>query len=256
MKSGSLGSYRSQNEISLKHMRSFSLGDKEEEIKKGDLYSSIKEEVVNSEVEAEQIEIPQYEEEPKVKKEDTESIFSKERRNRKFTREEDEKLKALVKIYGEGAWSRIAKEMEGRNRKQVRERYVNFLKKEKVTTEFTPEEDVMILQYVQAEGRKWSAIAEKLTGKTPIMIKNRYYAKLRRTAKETKQRSEQSVTSSRADSSTGEQITPSNRQIKQNGTAQKAGIEEDSWTRLRKQEEYMKSALADLRRRIERTKKK
>ena len=111
---------------------------------------------------------------------DSDQTFTREKRNRKFTREEDEKLKNLVKTYGEGAWSKIAEEMDGRNRKQVRERYINFLKKERVVTEFTPEEDATILQFVQENGRKWSSLAELRVGKTPKMIKNRYYAKLKR----------------------------------------------------------------------------
>jgi len=106
-----------------------------------------------------------------------------QKRNRKFTKEEDDLLKNLVKTYGEGCWSQIAEKMPGRNRKQIRERYINFLKKDRTDSEFTTEEDTLILSYVQKNGRKWSAIAELLPGRTPIMIKNRYYAKLKRTLK-------------------------------------------------------------------------
>ncbi len=100
-------------------------------------------------------------------------------RNHKFTKEEDERIVGLVRKYGEGSWSQIAVEMGGRNRKQIRERYVNFLKKERSPAEFSSEEDALILTYVQEKGRKWSAISDLLPGRTPIMIKNRYYAKLR-----------------------------------------------------------------------------
>ncbi len=100
--------------------------------------------------------------------------------NKKFTREEDEKLKELVKLYGEGSWSRIAEKMEGRNRKQVRDRYENFLKKERSTQEFSPEEDALIMRLVEEKGRKWNLIAEQLPGRPPIIVKNRYYTKLRR----------------------------------------------------------------------------
>jgi len=249
MKSGSISLSLLQNEIALKNLRSLSLDNKGEEIKKED---EPKDEMIN--VKLESVKIPAYEEESRTRKEDTESTFSKERRNRKFTHEEDEKLKALVKKYGEGAWSRIAEEMKTRNRKQVRERYVNFLKKENVTTEFTPEEDVIILQYIQIHGHKWSTIAEKLTGKTPIMIKNRYYAKLRKITKTSKQKSELVILSPREDSSTEEHVTPSDRHFKQNGIAQRAGSQE-SWVKLKEQEKCMKLALADLRKKIERAKR-
>eukprot|EP00826_Nyctotherus_ovalis_P028114 TRINITY_DN2213_c0_g1_i15.p1 TRINITY_DN2213_c0_g1~~TRINITY_DN2213_c0_g1_i15.p1 ORF type:complete len:231 (-),score=77.48 TRINITY_DN2213_c0_g1_i15:432-1067(-) len=130
MKSGTISLSLSQNEIFNRDQ-----GEKRD----------IKKEEVKVEEVREPIQLP-AEEEPIAKKEGTETTLSREKRNRKFTQEEDERLKTLVKVYGEGAWSRIAEEMEGRNRKQVRERYVNFLKKERVVPEFTSEEDAIILQ--------------------------------------------------------------------------------------------------------------
>ncbi len=107
------------------------------------------------------------------------SVDNRTMKNKKFTPEEDEKLKELVKQFGEGAWRRIAESLPGRNRKQVRERYVNFLRKERSPHEFSPAEDTLILNYVQQHGRKWNLISEQLPGRTAIMIKNRYYARLR-----------------------------------------------------------------------------
>lgn len=102
-------------------------------------------------------------------------------KTQKFTTEEDSTLKELVKIYGEGCWTLIAEKMSGKNRKQVRERYVNFLKKERSPHEFSPDEDISILNYVRSVGKKWNYISDQLPGRTPIMVKNRYYAKLRHT---------------------------------------------------------------------------
>lgn len=113
-------------------------------------------------------------------KEKTVKRYSK---NRKFTKEEDEHLRELVKLYGEGHWIKVAEKMPGRNRKQVRERYVNFVKKERSFAEFTTEEDSLILDFVQTKGRRWILISNLLPGRTPIMIKNRYYAKLRHITK-------------------------------------------------------------------------
>jgi len=107
----------------------------------------------------------------------------KQTKNRKFTKDEDERLRELVKKYGEGCWTKIAENMPGRNRKQVRERYVNFVKKERSLHEFTQEEDALILSFVATKGRKWIVISDMLPGRTPIMIKNRYYAKLRHLSK-------------------------------------------------------------------------
>lgn len=96
----------------------------------------------------------------------------------RFSPEEDEKLKKLVKCFGESSWSRIAKEMPGLNRKQIRDRYVNYLKKTRSVTEFTAEEDKTILRLVKEKGKCWSVISEELVGRTPIMVKNRFYTTL------------------------------------------------------------------------------
>lgn len=192
----------------------------------------------------------------KLKSENGNSGANNMRHNRKFTREEDEKLKNLVKQYGEGSWLRIAEDMEGRNRKQVRERYINFLKKERVVSEFTTEEDVLIVQCVHKHGRKWSLIAEKLIGRTPIMVKNRYYTKLRKTMKaEDKHKSKNPISSlstSQADSFNGEVSSPdiqsSKGEIKTGKESFK--FEEDGLEKLKQQEKNMKEALVVLRDRI------
>jgi hypothetical protein len=105
-------------------------------------------------------------------------IFSIKKVVHKFTAEEDGRLKKLVEMFGESSWSKIAKEMSGLNRKQIRDRYVNYLKKERTIKEFTAEEDQIILRLVRERGRFWSKIAEELVGRTPIMVKNRFYASL------------------------------------------------------------------------------
>eukprot|EP00826_Nyctotherus_ovalis_P035753 TRINITY_DN3097_c0_g2_i5.p1 TRINITY_DN3097_c0_g2~~TRINITY_DN3097_c0_g2_i5.p1 ORF type:complete len:276 (-),score=84.29 TRINITY_DN3097_c0_g2_i5:155-982(-) len=250
MKSGSISLSLSQNELAIKDSRIYAVEQRKQNSRED---SKKEEEVVQVEGGQEVVELP-VQEEDHSRKEDSELTSAKEKRNRKFTREEDDKLKALVKIYGEGAWSRIADEMGGRNRKQVRERYVNFLKKERVVSEFTPEEDALILQFVQVNGRKWSSIAEQLTDKTPIMIKNRYYAKLRKTTKlESKQRSGSSA-GSRADSSTGGQLTPSHKPAKQNGLVTIKLGKAESLEKLKAQEGSMKLALAELKKKIAKVK--
>jgi hypothetical protein len=111
------------------------------------------------------------------------SYTSRAGRKSRFSPEEDGRLQELVRQYGEGCWSRIAAEMPGRNRKQVCERYKNFLKKERALQDFTVAEDMLIIKYVHIHGRQWNIISEQLPGRTPIMIKNRYYARLQELCK-------------------------------------------------------------------------
>eukprot|EP01022_Parablepharisma_sp_SALTPOND_P013063 TRINITY_DN1717_c0_g1_i1.p3 TRINITY_DN1717_c0_g1~~TRINITY_DN1717_c0_g1_i1.p3 ORF type:complete len:371 (-),score=35.56 TRINITY_DN1717_c0_g1_i1:4925-6037(-) len=172
---------------------------------------------------------------------------SKGKRNRKFTREEDEKLKALVKTYGEGCWSQIAEKMGGRNRKQIRERYINFLKKERVASEFTAEEDNIIINFVQEKGRKWSSIAELLPGRTPIMIKNRYYAKLKRALKLNEKDRTGSPCSSHIDFSSGEGVSPPTSSSNGFGrTAYMNGTKEDTADKISPHLEKCENVKEDL----------
>lgn len=204
----------------------------------------------------------------KAKNENSEPVPAKEKHNKKFTHEEDEKLKDLVNLYGEGAWSKIAENMEGRNRKQVRERYINFLKKDRVVGEFTPEEDAFIIQHVQRIGRKWSKLSGMMTGRTPIMIKNRYYAKLKKiidncAAKEDGS-SSLGVTVSPPRSQTGsidEVIVLESKPINKKNHSAKASkdslnSEEEEIEMLELKEKDMQAALETLREKIEMLKSK
>eukprot|EP00829_Urostomides_striatus_P011870 TRINITY_DN3005_c0_g1_i1.p1 TRINITY_DN3005_c0_g1~~TRINITY_DN3005_c0_g1_i1.p1 ORF type:complete len:292 (-),score=62.62 TRINITY_DN3005_c0_g1_i1:138-1013(-) len=99
-------------------------------------------------------------------------------RKRKFTPEEDELLLNLIKLHGESKWSVIAEQMPGKNRKQIREHYINFLSKRVTEKCFSPSEDMQILQLIESNGRLWNKIAEQMPGRTALAIKNRYYSKL------------------------------------------------------------------------------
>ena len=194
-----------------------------------------------------------------AKSEGATSSESCKKRSKKFTKEEDEKLKNLVKIYGEGCWSFIAGKMDGRNRKQVRERYINFIKKERTTDEFTPEEDAIVMNYVRQEGRKWSSLSEMLPGRTPIMVKNRYYAKLRKILKAGNVESAESLHGSQADATTGEVGTPLigyERKAPSVGleSVKTAGTVIEGIETLREQEKILKGALAEVKGKIRKIK--
>jgi hypothetical protein len=98
-------------------------------------------------------------------------------RKSKFTPQEDEILKDLVSKHGRN-WALIAKMIPNKERKQVRERFENFLAKKLSRKSFTAEEDCKILELIEKMGTKFYKIAEQLEGRTAIMVKNRYYSKL------------------------------------------------------------------------------
>lgn len=100
-------------------------------------------------------------------------------RQRKFTMEEDKILKEMVDTHGRN-WSLISRLMHNKDRKQVKDRYDNFLCKKIKRTPFTPEEDKKIIDLIKVMGNKFSKIAEEIEGRAPIMIKNRYYTNLKK----------------------------------------------------------------------------
>ncbi len=104
-------------------------------------------------------------------------------RKKTYTTEEERLLVQLVQKYGEGNWAAIAQHMPGKNRKQLRERYMYFLKKDAREESFTAEDDRYIMETIRVEGRVWSKMAIALPGKNSLMIKNHYYSKLRKEIK-------------------------------------------------------------------------
>ena len=91
-----------------------------------------------------------------------------------FTKEEDEKLKELVSMYGDDDWARISNEMNGRSTRQCRERWNNNLSPQIVKRKWTREEEAMLLNLVDKIGLKWKSMEQVFPGRTSISIKNRY----------------------------------------------------------------------------------
>ncbi len=68
-----------------------------------------------------------------------------------------------------------------KRRQSVRKTWSNPMQKDKSKrSKFTPEEDQIIIECLREFGKRWQEIAKRLEGRTPIMIRNRYYAKLRK----------------------------------------------------------------------------
>lgn len=97
-----------------------------------------------------------------------------------WTPEEDNLILKYHSKFGRN-WSLIAKKIEGRNGKQVRERFVNYLEKkeELFKDEFTEKEDDLIIKYFDLYPHNWNEISKNIPAKSAAQIKKRYVNHLR-----------------------------------------------------------------------------
>ena len=99
-----------------------------------------------------------------------------------WTSNEDQSLESLIKLQGTKAWAQVSKEINKiyhgsrpiRKGKQCRERYYNHINPKLKKGNWTPEEDMYILEMQQVNGNKWSEIAKNLDGRNENQIKNRW----------------------------------------------------------------------------------
>jgi hypothetical protein len=99
---------------------------------------------------------------------------------RKFTSEEDLKIRTLVERLGTKSWDEISRFMPGRTARQCRDRYKNYLLDSLVTAPWTPEEDAIVIQRYRELGPRWVEIAKTLSGRSGNHVKNRWHRHLAR----------------------------------------------------------------------------
>ena len=104
----------------------------------------------------------------------------------KFTPEEDEKLKLLIKQYGENDWNTISSKMEKRNPRQCKDRWVNYLSPNLNFSPWTEEDDKKLIELHNQYGSKWTKLASFFQSRTSINIKNRWLVLHRHQKKEIK----------------------------------------------------------------------
>ncbi|XP_028783218.1 transcription factor MYB14-like [Neltuma alba] len=98
-----------------------------------------------------------------------------------WSKEEDERLRAYVEIYGHRNWRQLPKHAGlSRCGKSCRLRWLNHLRPGVKHGNYTQEEDELIIKLHQQLGNKWSLIAERLPGRSDNEIKNRWHSHLKK----------------------------------------------------------------------------
>uniref|UniRef100_H3BI98 MYB proto-onco like 2 n=1 Tax=Latimeria chalumnae TaxID=7897 RepID=H3BI98_LATCH len=111
---------------------------------------------------------------------DTDSDVSEQKDGSKFkvkwAREEDEKLRLLVKQLGQHDWKLIASQFPNRNDHQCQHRWLRVLNPELVKGPWTKEEDQKVIELVKKHGTKqWALIAKHLKGRLGKQCRERWH---------------------------------------------------------------------------------
>jgi hypothetical protein len=86
------------------------------------------------------------------------------------------KLRKLVQEQGPNAWRTIAQSMPGRNSRQCRERWLNYLNPARNTQPWTETEDQLLQETYASIGPRWVYMMKLFPRRTDGMIKNRFMA--------------------------------------------------------------------------------
>ncbi|KAG8389601.1 hypothetical protein BUALT_Bualt02G0246000 [Buddleja alternifolia] len=101
--------------------------------------------------------------------------------------EEDSILINCITIHGQGRWNHLARNAGlKRTGKSCRLRWLNYLRPNIRRGNFTPEEQLRIIQLHCSYGNRWSKIAEYLPGRTDNEIKNFWRTRVHKLAKQLK----------------------------------------------------------------------
>ena len=66
--------------------------------------------------------------------------------------------------------------------KQIKEHYLNYLKPGIKKEDWTIEEDLQLINFLNKFGKNWKKIENMLEGRTQNQIKNRYFGRLKKLA--------------------------------------------------------------------------
>jgi len=96
------------------------------------------------------------------------------RTHAKFSQADDEHLRALIRAIGHDDWNIIGQQMNGKNVRQCKERWYNYLSPELNRSSWTAEEASLIIEKYRTLGPKWVQIVAFFPNRTDTMIKNRF----------------------------------------------------------------------------------
>ena len=100
--------------------------------------------------------------------------------NRRFSKQEDAKLKDLVRRFGENRWTLISRYMGNRNTRQCKDRWYQYLSPHVNQAPWTREEEEKLKKLVVELNGRWFEIAKYFNGRADSQIRNKWRTLLRR----------------------------------------------------------------------------
>ncbi|KAK8887048.1 hypothetical protein M9Y10_038084 [Tritrichomonas musculus] len=119
----------------------------------------------------------------------------------KFSPHEDMLLLHAVQSLGTGDWHIIASRVPGRNARQCRERWNNYVNPALISAPWTAEEDCFLMEKYQELGPRWRTIASYFASRSTNSIKNRFTILQRRQKKKNSKKSKEKQSAQKSSSS-------------------------------------------------------
>ncbi|KAK1931676.1 Transcription factor MYB3R-5 [Phytophthora citrophthora] len=94
---------------------------------------------------------------------------------RRWTKDEDDALRAAVENHREKNWKAIAAQVPGRNHTQCLQRWTKVLAPGLVKGHWSPHEDELLRRLVATEQKNWGDVASKIPGRTSKQCRERWH---------------------------------------------------------------------------------
>ena len=103
------------------------------------------------------------------------TLFGIKKKRILFSKDEDSKLIHLAQLFGLDNWKIISSFLEGRNPKQCRDRYRNYLAPGLSNTNWSKDEDEKLLHLFSEIGSRWSEMQKYFPNRSSNSLKNRWH---------------------------------------------------------------------------------